>query len=98
VGKATLVALGTVVFVVQFAADFLGGFGLDDLPLDGVRKKAVETVFAVAHIEVNAGVVATINMCFSALGRHIESLSSCAFTHCEELVGAKSLDTLQLVF
>jgi hypothetical protein len=57
----------TIVLEVQLLADLLGGLGLDDLPLDGVREKAVKTVFAVAHVEVDAGIVAAIDMRFAAL-------------------------------
>jgi hypothetical protein len=66
VGKSAFVALGAVVLVIEFAAEFLGWFWFDDLPFDGVGKKAVESVLAVAHVEVDAGVVAAFDMGFAA--------------------------------
>lgn len=56
------VALGAVVLVIQLAADFFGGFGLDDLSLDGMGEQAVEAVLAVPHVEVDAGVEASFDM------------------------------------
>lgn len=95
--KTTFVALGTVVFVIEFAANFFRGFWLDDLSLDRVRKKAIEAIFAVSHIEVDARIVATINMNFSALGLAVRTLSL-AFTDSEVLVRAESFDGLKFVF
>jgi hypothetical protein len=60
------IAKGTIIFVVQLFADFLGWLWLDDLSFDGVGEKAVESVFAVAHVEVDAGVIASVNMRFTA--------------------------------
>jgi predicted ATPase len=97
VGKATLVALGAVVLVVELAADIFGGFWLDDLPFDGVREMAVEAVFAVAHIEVNARVVASINMVLAALLSDLSTLAL-AFADSKVLVGAEILDTLKFSF
>ena len=69
--KAALVALGTEIFIIEFAADLLGGFWLDDLPFDGVGEKAVEAVLAVSHVEVDAGVVAAFNVKFSAFSWYV---------------------------
>jgi hypothetical protein len=92
VGKPAFVALGAVVLVVEFAADFLGGFGLDDLALDGVGEEAVEAVLAVPHVEVNARIVASLHVVLEAF-----SLTG-AFVDCEVLVRAQILDIFQLVF
>jgi hypothetical protein len=97
VGEPALVALGAIVLVVEFAADFLGGIGLDDLSLDGVGEKAVEAVLAVAHVEVDAGIVATLNMELSAFGA-LRSLSSRTFVYRKVLVCAQVLNLVQLVF
>ena len=99
-GKSASVALGAVVIVVKFAANFLGRLGLNDLSFDGMGKKAVEAVFAVSHIEVNAGVEASIDMLLATLGslRSLRIRSSRAFIHCKVLVGAQSLDVFQLHF
>ena len=97
VGKATLVALGAVVLVVEFAADIFGGFWLDDLPFDGVREMAVEAVFAVSHIEVDARVVASINMVLAALLSDLSTLAL-AFADSKVLVGTEILDALKFSF
>lgn len=91
--KAALVALGAVVLVVQLAADVLGGFRLDDLPLDGVGEEAVEAILAVAHVEVDAGVVAPLNMELAALLTGVAILRL-AFADCEVLIGAEAFDLL----
>lgn len=96
-GVAALVALGAVVLVVKFAANFFGGFWLDDLSLDGVREEAVEAVLAIAHVEVDAGVKASFNMEFAALGSLL-GRGSRTFIDCEILVGAEVFDTLKLTF
>lgn len=98
VRETTFVALGTIIFVIEFAANFFGGFWLDDLSLDGVRKKTVETVFAVSHVKVDAWIVATINMHFSTLALHVRTLSSLAFTDSEVLVSAESFDVFKFAF
>lgn len=92
VRKTALVALGTIVLVVELPADVFGGLGLDDLSLDGVGEEAVEAVLAVAHVEVDAGVEAAFNVHFLALG------GSLAFVDREVLVGAQVLDLVQLSF
>lgn len=92
VGKTALVALGTVVLVVEFPADVFGGLGLDDLSLDGVGEEAVEAVLAVAHVEMDARVEATLNVHFFALGGFL------AFVDREVLVCAQVLDLVQLSF
>lgn len=93
VGEPALVALGAVVVVVEFPADVLGGFWSDDLPLDGVREEAVEAIFAVPHVEVNAGVVASVDVDLPAL-RVLLSVLALALADCEVLVRAKILDLL----
>ena len=92
VGKLAFVALGTVVLIVQLAADFLGGFGAHDLALDGVREEAVEAVLAVSHVEMNAGVEAAIDVLFAAAGR------VGAFIDCEVLVRTEVLDRVEFGF
>lgn len=96
-GKATLVTLGAVVIVVELSADILCWLGSDDLPLDGVREEAVEAVLAVAHVEVNAGVVASVDVDLSTL-RILLPVLALALADCKVLVGAKILDLLQLSF
>jgi hypothetical protein len=55
---------GAVVFVIQFFAGFLCRLRLDDLSLDRVGEQTIEAVFAIAHVIVDAGVEASINMLF----------------------------------
>ena len=96
-GEATLVAIGTVVFVIEFSANIFIGFRSDDLSFDGVREEAVEAILAVAHVEVDAGVEASVDVIFSTLGRLL-SLRVGTFVDCEVLVCAESFDGLQFVF
>lgn len=90
VGELALVALGAVVLVVELLAHLLGGLGLDDLPLDGVREEAVEAVLAVAHVEVDARVVAPVHVVLPALAG--------ALVHREVLLRAEVFDGLELGF
>ena len=85
-GELALVALGTVVLIVELLADFLGGLWLDDLALDGVREEAVEAVLAVAHVEVDARVVAAVDVLLVALSR------TRTLVDCEVLFGAEFFD------
>lgn len=62
VAETTFVALRTVIFIIKFAADVFGRIRLDDLAFNGVRKKAVKAVFAVAHVEMDAGIEASFHM------------------------------------
>ena len=94
VGKPAFVALGAIVFVIEFAANVFGGLGLDNLSFDGVREEAVEAVLAVPHVEVDAGIVAPINMELSALGALFPDLS-CAFADREVLIRAEPFDGVQ---
>lgn len=89
-GELALVALGTVVLIVELLADLLGGLWLDDLSLDGVGEEAVEAVFAVAHVEVDAGVVAAIDVVLAALAGTL--------VYREVLLRAKVFDGLELGF
>ena len=98
VGKPALVALGAVVFVVEFAADVFVGFGLDDLSFDGVGKKAVEAVLAVAHVEVDARVEAAIGVVFAVLAGSLLPVGAGALVDCKVLIGTEVLDIFQLVF
>lgn len=92
----TLVALWTVIFVIEFATNFFWGFWFDDLSLNWVRKKAIEPIFAVSHIEVDAWIVATINMNFCTLALSVGA--SLAFSDSKELVGAESFDEFKFAF
>lgn len=83
--KLAFVSLRTVVLVVEFAADVLRGVWLDDLPFDGVRKKAVESVLAIAGVEVDAGIVDSFHMCLMVLAK-LTFLAAGAFVDCEVLV------------
>lgn len=94
--EAALIALRAVVFVVELAADLFGGLGLDNLALDGVREKAVKSILAVSHVEVDAGIEASIHMKFAAFGFGLSR--SRAFIHCEVLVCTQVLDSLKLLF
>ncbi len=94
--EAALVALRAVVFVVEFAANLFGGLGLDNLALDRVREKAVEAILAVSHVEVDAGIEASIHMKFAAFRLGLSRPR--AFIHSEVLVGAQVLDSLKLLF
>lgn len=89
-GELAFVALRTVVLIVQFLAHLFGGLWLDDLSLDGVGEEAIEAILAVAHVEVNAGVVAAIDMMLATLAR--------ALVYCEVLLRAKVLNGLKLSF
>ena len=93
-GKPAFVALGTIVFVIEFAANVFGGLGLDNLSFDGVREEAVEAILAVPHVEVDAGIVAPINMELSAFGALFPDLS-CAFADREVLIRAEPFDGVQ---
>lgn len=80
--ELAFVSLGAVILVVELTADLLGGFGTDELPLDGVGEKAVEAVLAVPHVEMDAGVETTFHVGLLALVRGV------ALVDCEKLVCA----------
>lgn len=90
--KAAFVSLGTVVLIIEFAADVFGGFGLDDLSFDGVREEAIEAVLAVAHVVVNAGVEGAVDVVLVADG------VAGALVDCEVLFRAEVLDVFQFEF
>lgn len=87
-GEAALVTLGTIVLIIKFPADILGGFWFDDLPLDGVREKTVEAILAVAHVEVDAGVEASFNMKFATLLSEL-SVGTGAFADSKVLISTE---------
>jgi hypothetical protein len=89
VGELALVALGTVVLVVELAADFLGGLWADDLSLDGVGEEAVEAVLAVAHVEMDAGVEAAVDVLLHAFH------GAAAFIDGEVLISTQILNSVQ---
>lgn len=97
VGKPAPVPLGAIVVVIKLSAYVFCRLGADDLSLDGVREKAVEAIFTIPHVEVNAGVVASIDMDLAALGVLLTILAL-ALADCEVLVGTKIFDLLQLSF
>jgi hypothetical protein len=60
------------------------------LSLDGVGKEAVEPILAVSHVEVDAGIVAPINMGFATLARTL--------IDCKVLFRTEILYCLKLTF
>ena len=60
-------------------------------------EEAVEAILTVSHIEVNAGVVVSLNMKFTMLGTVLSTLTL-AFTNCEVLISAESLDEFEFSF
>lgn len=89
-GELAAIAERTVILEVQLLANLFGGLWLDDLSLDGVGEEAVEAVLAVSHVEVDAWVVAAIDMGLAAL--------TGALVDCEVLFGAEVFYGLQLSF
>jgi len=81
VGKTTFVALRTIVLVVKLSANVFGWLRSNNLPFDRVRKKTVEAVLAVSHVEMNARVVASIDVVLVALGR-VRALVDCKVLIC----------------
>ena len=92
VAKLALVPQGTVILVIQLAADLLGGLRSDQLSLDGVGEEAIEAVFAISHVEMNAGVEAALHVGLGALRGVV------ALVDREVLVRAEVLNHLQLRF
>lgn len=92
VAKLALVPLGTVILVIELAADVLGGLRADKLSLDGVGEEAIESVFAISHVEMNAGVEAPLHVGLGALPGVV------ALVDREVLVRAEVLNHLQLRF
>jgi hypothetical protein len=90
VRKLASVSLGAVVFVVEFSTDLFSGFWPDDLSANGVGEEAVEAILAVAHVEMNARVVASIDVRLVALTR------GRAFVDCKVLICAVILHEIQL--
>jgi hypothetical protein len=90
VGELASIAQWTIIFVIKLLADLLGGLWLDDLSFDGMREETVESVLAVAHVEMDAGVVAAVDVGFTALAG--------ALIHCEVMLRAKVFYGLQLCF
>ena len=85
VGVSALAAIGAVVFVVEFFAGLLGGFGSVDLSSEGVGEVTAESIFTVSHVVMDARIEATIDVSFSAWGN---SLLFCALFNCEILICA----------
>jgi len=81
VGKLASVSLGAVVFVVEFSTDLFGRFWADNLSANGVWEEAVEAILAVSHVEMNARVVASIDVVLVALGR-VRALVDCKVLIC----------------
>lgn len=92
VAELTLVPQGTVVLIIQLAADLLGRLRSNQLSLDGVGEEAIESVFAITHVEMNAGVEAALHVGLGALP------SVVALVDREVLVRAEVLNHLQLRF
>lgn len=61
------IARGTVILQIELLANFFGGFGLDDLSLDGMGEETIEAILAISHVEMDTGVVAAVHMGFAAL-------------------------------
>lgn len=80
-----------VIFVVKLLACLFRGLGLHDLASDRVGEQAVEAIFAVSLIKVDARIVAAINVGFGAL-------TILALVHCEVLLGAICADHVELAF
>ena len=80
-GKFASVSLWAVVLVVKFTADLFGRFWANNLSANGVGKKAVEAILAVSHIEMNARVVASIDMVLVALSS-VRALVDCKVLIC----------------
>lgn len=80
-GKLASVSLRAIVFVVEFSADLFSGFWADNLSANGVGEEAVEAILAVSHVEMNARVVASIDMVLVALGR-VRALVDCKVLIC----------------
>ncbi len=62
------------------------------MSLEGVREMATESIFAVAHVVMDAWVKASIDVLLTAV------FISFAFFNSEVLVGAKVLDHLEFAF
>lgn len=92
VGVSAFVSVGAVVFVVEFFAGVFGGFGSVDLSFEGVGEVAAESVLAVSHVVMNAGVEAAIDVFLAAV------FLSFAFFDCEVLVGTEVFDHFQFAF
>ena len=89
--------MGAVVVIVEFSANILGWFWADDLPLDGVGEEAVEAVLAISHVEVNAGVVAAIDMDLTTFWALL-TIGGLTLADCKVLICTKILDLFQLSF
>lgn len=60
-------SLRTIIFIIQFPAYFFWGFRSNNLSFDGVWKQAIESILAIAHIKMNAWIIASIEMYFFAM-------------------------------
>ena len=96
-GKTTFVALRTIVLVVKLSANVFGWLRSNNLPFDRVRKKTVEAVLAVSHVEMDAWVKASLYVQFSTFSTLLGG-SSRAFIDCEVLVSTQIFDALKLTF
>jgi hypothetical protein len=92
VGVSAFVSIGAVVFVVKFFAGLLGRFGPVDLSSEGMGEVAAESILAVSHVVVDAGIKAPVDMFFATV------LLAFAFFDCKVLVGAEVLDHFKLTF
>lgn len=92
VGVSALVAIGAVVFVVDFFAGLFGGLWSVDLSSEGVGEVAAESIFTVSHVVMNAGVKASVDVFFATV------FLAFAFIDCKVLVGAEVLDHFELAF
>jgi hypothetical protein len=92
VGVSALAAIGAVVFVVEFFAGLLGGFGSVDLSSEGVGEVTAESIFTVSHVVMDAGVKASVDVFFATV------FLSFAFFDGKILVSAEVLDHFELAF
>ena len=88
----TLITYWAKVFIVKLFTCLRVGIGSYDLPPDGVGKVAVEAIFAVAHVVVNAGVKASIDVFLATFLRVFALIDS------EILLPTVTFDHLELVF
>jgi hypothetical protein len=66
--KTTFISLGAIVLIIQPTTYIFGRFGLDNLSFDVMRKETIESILAVPHIIMNAGIDGSVNMISVANG------------------------------
>lgn len=90
--KSALWSSRTVVFIIQLFAGLFRWFRSIDLSSESVRKMATESIFAIAHVIMDAWIKASVDMFLATV------FFAFAFFNWKVLVGTKVLNHFKFTF